>query len=140
MFKYSKIVFIIIFLFTILGCSNSDKTTIKKEAVEEISIEKNQSIEETVLQEMGFEFKDKKIIIDFNKTNNFFLSIGEKLDEKAKNIEKKIENADINITRDAGVVVTDERVSIDLNSTKNLLNDISKLFEGIILDINRTIN
>jgi hypothetical protein len=140
MFKYSKTVFIVIFLFILFGCSNSDKTTRKKEAVEEVSIEKNQSIEETVLQEMGFEFKDKKIIIDFNKTNNFFLSIGEKLDEKAKNIEKKIENADINITRDAGVVVTDERVSIDLNSTKNLLNDISKLFEGVILDINRTIN
>ncbi|NEW60624.1 hypothetical protein GSY74_04950 [Sulfurovum sp. bin170] len=140
MFKYIKIYLSVIFLFMVLSCSNSDETTTKEVITEKISIEKNQTIEETVLQEMGFNFENEKIIIDFNKTNNFFLNMEKKLDEKAKEIEKKIQSADINVTRDVGVVITDEKLSIDLNSTKNLLNDISELFEEIILDINRTIN
>ena len=63
-----------------------------------------------------------------------------KLDEKAKEIETKIESADINMSRDTGIVITEDKFSIDLNSSKNLLNDISNLFKGIISDINRTIN
>jgi len=142
MFFNTKIVSVAVFLFMMLSCSNSDRSTIKGEvegSKNEI-IEKKQTVEETFLQEIGFDFKGDKVIIDFNKTNNFFLSVERKLDEKAKEIEKKIQNRDINVTRDSGVVVSEDRVSIDLNSTKNLLNDIFKLFEDIILDINRTIN
>ena len=140
MFKYIKIYSIIVFLFITLGCSSSDESTIKKEVKEKVSIEKSQTIEETVLQEMGFDFRGEKLIIDFNKTNNFFFNMEKRLDEKAEEIEKKIKSADINLTRDSGVVFTEDKFTVDLNSSKNLLNDISKLFEEIILDINRTIN
>jgi hypothetical protein len=140
MFKKIKTILIYVLLFIFSACSDTDKSPIKEEVKEKTTIEKKQTIEETLLQEMGFAFKDEKIIIDFNKTNNFFLNMEKKLDEKANEIEKKIQNADINLTRDSGVVVTDDKFSIDLNSSKHLLNDISELFEEIILDINRTIN
>ena len=144
MLKYFKISLIYIVMFFMLSCSNSgDITTIENSNIQKkelISKEKNITLKETLMSEMGFDFGNEKIIIDINKTNNFFLHIGKKIEDKAKEIEKKILNADINITRDGGVVVTDEKISIDLNDTKNLLNDISQLFEAIILDINRSIN
>jgi hypothetical protein len=127
-----------------LSCSNSgDSTTIEKSNIKEkklISKEKNQTTEETIMSEMGFDFGDEKIIIDINKTNDFFSTMKKRMEDKVKEIENKIIKADINITRDGGFVVKDEKISIDLNHTKNLLNDISELFEEIILDINRTIN
>jgi hypothetical protein len=128
----------------ILGCSNSEENTTveapkeKKTIEKKVTIEKKATIEETVLQEMGFNLEDEKIIIDFNKTNNFFLNIEKRLEQKAEEIETKIQNAEINITK--GVEITDEKVSIDLNSTKNVLNELSELFQDIILDIIRTIN
>jgi hypothetical protein len=127
-----------------LSCSNSgDSTTIEKSNIKEkklISKEKNQTTEETIMSEMGFDFGDEKIIIDINKTNDFFSTMKKRMEDKVKEIENKIIKADINITRDGGFVVKDEKISIDLNHTKNLLNDISELFKEIILDINRTIN
>ena len=140
MFKYIKLSFIIIILFTILGCSDSDESTINKEINKKISVEKNKTKEETLLQEIGFEIQGKKIIIDLNKTNNFFSIVEKKIDKKAKEIETKIKKADINITRDSGIIITENRFSVDLNSSKSLLNDISNLFEEIILDINKSIN
>jgi len=140
MFKYIKLSFIIIILFTILGCSDSDESTINKEINKKISVEKNKTKEETLLQEIGFEIQGKKIIIDLNKTNNFFSIVEKKIDKKAKEIETKIKKADINITRDSGVIITENRFSVDLNNSKSLLNDISNLFEEIILDINKSIN
>jgi len=140
MFKYIKVYTATVFLFILFGCSNSDKSTINRANSEKNLTKNNQTIEETLFQEMGFNFKEEKIIIDLNKTNNFFSNMEKKFDEKAKEIESKIENADINITRDSGVAITDEKFSIDLNSSKNLLNDISGLFREIISDINRTIN
>lgn len=140
MFKYIKLSFIVIILFTILGCSDSDESTINKEINKKISVEKNKTKEETLLQEIGFEIQGKKIIIDLNKTNNFFSIVEKKIDKKAKEIETKIKKADINITRDSGVIITENRFSVDLNNSKSLLNDISNLFEEIILDINKSIN
>jgi hypothetical protein len=139
-------------LFIFLGCSNgnnsstddSNKTELIKRDLKQKSIEKNKSneinrtIEETFLNEMGFDFKNQKIIIDLNKTKNFFSKMENKMEEKVKEVENKIKNSDINITRDAGVVVSKERVNIDLNRTKNLVNSISGLFKDIILDINKS--
>ncbi len=140
MLRYIKIVSIIVIYIVLFGCSNEDKNSVKEEFSQKLSIDKNQTIEETIFQKMGLEFKNERITIDLNKTNNFFSNMEKRVDEKAKDIEKKIQNIDINITRDTGVEISDDRVSIDLNSTKNLLNDISDLFGDIISDINRTIN
>ncbi len=131
-------------LFILFGCANSNnnhidednKTKLIKTDLINKKIDKNstkETIEETFLNEMGFNFKNEKIIIDLNKTKSFFSKITNKMEEKVKEIE------DINISKESGVVVTEDKVDIDLNSTKNLLNSISSLFKNIILDINSTL-
>ncbi len=131
-------------LFILLGCANSNnnhidednKTKLIKTELINKKIDKNstkETIEETFLNEMGFNFKNEKIIIDLNKTKSLFSKITNKMEEKVKEIE------DINISKESGVVVTEDKVDIDLNSTKNLLNSISSLFKNIISDINSTL-
>ena len=93
--------------------------------------------EEDILNQFGFEFKDQKIIIDTNKTTHFFKKLEEKMERKAREIEKRIENSDINITEDcAGVTINSDSISIDLNKTKGMFEKINILMKDILLDIN----
>ncbi|MCK5854566.1 MAG: hypothetical protein KAG56_05045 [Sulfurovaceae bacterium] len=108
-------------------------------------VEQNRSthkIEKSIFQEMGIEFSDEKLIIDINKTNNFFGTLENRLERQAKEfeheIEKKIEQIDINISRDLGINIQEEEIKIDLNKTKNMLDNISHIFETILFESNST--
>ncbi len=124
-----------------LGCSNSNKNSLnennKTKLIKTDTIkakkEQNSTIEESFLNEMGFNFKNQKIIIDLNKTKSFFSKIRNNIEKKVNEIE------DINLSRESGVILTKDKLDIDLNSTKNLLNNISGLFKNIISDINKTL-
>jgi len=113
--------------------------TIKNVPEHNISVSKR---EKTILQEMGIEFNDNKLIIDINKTNNFFGTLENRIEKQAKNFEqkvnKKIEKIDINMTRDIGIDIKDEEINIDLNKTKNMLDNISHIFETILFESNST--
>jgi len=113
--------------------------TIKNVSEHNISVSKR---EKTILQEMGIEFNDNKLIIDINKTNNFFGTLENRIEKQAKNFEqkvnKKIEKIDINMTRDIGIDIKDEEINIDLNKTKNMLDNISHIFETILFESNST--
>ena len=138
MFKLTKLLTITALISMLLGCSEAEKKEINTtKPVQKVTTKKS---DETLLNEMGFDFKDEKIIIDLNKSSNFFSRMEKRMEEKAKEIENKIKNSDINVSRDSGVEITDDKLSIDLNQTKTLLDSFSKLFEDIILDINKTIN
>jgi len=141
MLRKTKLLPIFGLLLIFLGCSNSNnsstddnnKTKLIKTYIIKKNMDKNRTIEETFLNEMGFNFKNQKIIIDLNKTKNFFSKMRNKMKEKVKQIE------DINVSKNSGIIVTENKVDIDLNSTKNLLNSISTLFKDIVSDINSTI-
>ena len=96
--------------------------------------------EQDLLGELGFDFKDDKIIIDINKTSNFFAQIEAEMEMKAKEIESKIVNADINITQGMGIELEGDQIGIDLNKTQNMLQQINVLMKDIFLDINRSKN
>ena len=111
----------------------------KKEAEQNLSIVKQKK---TIFQEMGIEFSDEKLIIDINKTNNFFGTLEKRLERHAKEfgqkVENKIEKIDINITRDMGIEVKQEEINIDLNKTKKMLDNISHIFESLLFESNST--
>ena len=111
----------------------------KKEAEQNLSTSKTKK---TMLEEMGIEFSDEKLIIDINKTNNFFGTLERRLERQAKKfeqeVEKKIEQIDINISRDLGINIEEEEIKIDLNKTKNMLDNISHIFETILFESNST--
>jgi len=131
---------IIIFLLPfIVACVNSEEQveTVKIEKpVEAKPIEKKP--EADMLNRLGFEFKDEKIILDINKTSHFFEMLEIQMENKAKEIEDKIMKADINMTEGMGVHIEGDEIGIDLNKTKNMLQEINILMKDIFLDINST--
>jgi len=87
MFKIINLVVFIGILF-IIDCSNSDNNIIHE--INKTVVEKNSSKKETILNEMGFDFKNDKIIIDLNKSTNFFSKMEKKINEKSKEIENDV--------------------------------------------------
>ncbi len=132
------------FLVTLmLGCQSQEHATslstqehpIKKSKPLS-SKEQNLSKERDLLGEMGFYLEQEKIIIDLNQTNLFFRGLEKEAKAKAQALEDAL--AEINITRDAGILVEKSKLSLDLNQTKQLLNNISHIFENTLFDQNRS--
>ena len=136
MFKKVKLIMIFGIL-SIIGCSNNSNNT---KEINRTVVERNSSHEETILNEMGFNFKDNKIIIDLNKSTNFFSKIEKKINEKSKEIENKIRGIESNISKNSGIIVREDKVNIDLNKTKSLLDNLSGMFRDIVKDINTSFN
>jgi hypothetical protein len=108
---------------------------VKKEEISELNLsKKDEKVEKDLLNRLGFEFKDEKIIIDINKTSNFFSEIEREMERKAKEIESKIAQSDINVSE--GIVINGDQVGIDLNRTTNMLQQINILMKDILLDVN----
>ncbi len=131
----------IFYMVFLLGCQSeevtllADQNSTKIKKVEKV-LEQEGDNGNDLLREMGLIFEKEKIIIDLNRTDNFFLDLEKRADEKAKSIEKELE--EINISRDAGILIEETKLSIDLNKTKNLLDNLSHLFETILFDANST--
>ncbi len=112
---------------------------VEKKQVEEQNISTPSKKQKSVFQEMGIEFSGDKIIIDINKTDNFFGTLDKRIEKKIeKEIKHKIEKIDINISRDAGINIDDKEINIDLNKTKNMLDNISHIFESVLFESNST--
>jgi len=128
---------IFIVLLLLIGCQG-DENLIKEKSNKSELTEKEATTKQdkndtsSLLNELGLSFEQDKIIIDINKTGQFFETL-------EGSLEEKIANVDLNITRDAGIIISDDKVSVDLNKTKKLLDNVSSFFETVINDINRSI-
>jgi len=97
----------------------------------------NEEKENNLLKELGFEIKDEKIIIDMNKTNNFFEQLNSQMEQKSKEIGEKLERAELNLTEESiGIIIEGDQIGIDLNKTKNMIKGINILIKEILLDVN----
>ncbi len=134
----------VLLLLSLVGCDDKKEGStleVEKNITEKIEIKKvDATKEKDLLEDLGFDFKDDKIIIDINKTTNFFTQLEAKISTKAKEIESKIDNADINITEGMGIKVEGNQVGVDLNKTQNMLQQINVLMKDIFLDINNSKN
>ena len=93
-----------------------------------------------LLKSMGFDFNGEKVLIDINKTTHFFEKMEIEMHGRAEELERKIEKADINFTQGIGIDITEDRIGIDLNQTRNMLQQLNSLVKDIVLDINNTMN
>lgn len=93
-----------------------------------------------LLKKMGFDFNGEKVTIDMNKTTQFFERMEIEMHGKADELERKIGQADINFTKGIGIDITEDRIGIDLNQTRNMLQQLNSLVKDIVLDINSTMN
>ena len=129
-----------IYLFSLLLFFTScEDSVVTKESVKEQNISTPHQRKKSVFEEMGIEFNGDKLIIDINKTNNFFGTLDKRIEKEIKKeIEQKIDKIDINISRDVGINIEEEEINIDLNKTKNMLDNISHIFESILFESNST--
>ena len=101
-----------------------------------LSSDLNVTEKEDVLLNLGLDIKDQKISLDLNKTGNFLKKIEIEMHGKADEIQHKIQEVDINFTRDIGIDFRDEKLEIDFNKTKNMFQQINILVKEVLLDKN----
>ena len=136
----SLITFSTLFL---VSCDQKEETTVKEESVvaekaepTEVNISKKER--DDLLHQLGFDFKDEKITIDLNKSTNFFMQLEAEMEKKAKEIETKIANSELNMSENMGIELEGDQIGIDLNKSKNMFQQINILMKDIFLDINST--
>ena len=131
----------LLIFFTACGDTSIDsiKEEKKKENLTPQEPEKEKS-SNNLLKEMGFDLSEKKVAIDINKTNHFFEQLEIEMHGKVDEIERKIDNAEINFTKGIGIEITEDKIDIDLNKTRNMLQEINLLMKDIFLDTNHTID
>jgi len=130
---YYKLLTFVLFSLLLTACSEEKPVTNPEMNVSN-SIPNTTLKEDKILNEMGFDFKDNKLTIDINKSNEFFTNMQKQLEKKTLEIEQKIKNSDINFSKGMGVDVTDETINIDLNETKKMLHQMNILMKEIFLD------
>jgi len=143
--KYILLFTSLLIFFT--ACENEDVDSKKELIAEEKKVEaltpkeaKKPTTPNDLLKEMGFDLSEKRVAIDINKTSHFFEQLEIEMHGKADEIERKIENAEINFTKGIGIEVSKDKIGIDLNKTRNMLQEINILMKDILLDGNHTIH
>jgi len=122
------------------GVVSSPKETLEKEKIEVKTEPKKAKEADDLLKKLGFDLSEEKVLIDINKTTHFFEQLEIEMHGKVDEIEKKIDNAEINFTKGIGIEITGNKIGIDLNKTRNMLQEINILMKDILLDGNHTIN
>lgn len=130
-------------LFTLSGCQDNQaehdakvaaqakaelRAELKKEQ-EELSRKHAEALQkDNKLAHIGISTTDGKLIIDTNKTKNYFRKLAENLKTHADKFAKDFNEGKIN-DPEAGVVVTDTQINIDLNKTKSFLDTWGKTIQ-----------
>jgi len=80
------------------------------------------------LHKMGITMEDGTIIIDTNKTKDFFRGMNQKMEAQMKKLSDDMEKGVVE-TKEAGIEVNDQYIHIDLNKTQDLLSEWGKKIE-----------
>jgi len=93
--------------------------------------------EPSVMSRMGITMQDGKIIIDTNKTIEFFSIFQEKLDNTSRELDRELKEGNLTITVPMGVEVTSEKVSIDLNKSKSFFDSWGEKMVGFAKEFDK---
>lgn len=103
----------------------------KEEALrkEQVEAQKNDK-----LSKIGISTTDGKIVIDTNKTKNFFKEFGNRFKEKVEKLSDDLEKGIIQ-DKNAGIEIDDQHINIDLNKTKSFLEGWGKRMQEFVKDM-----
>ncbi len=142
-----KILILLFILFTLSGCNNAQenqtehdakvaaqakaelRAELKKEQEEKAKKHEAETNKNSKLAHMGITTDNGKLIIDTNKTKDFFQQMAANLKVHADKFAKDMERGIIN-DKEAGIEVNETHINIDLNKTKSFLDTWSKTIEG----------
>ena len=137
----------LVFLLSLLGCQDNKESQAehdakiiaqaKAEVRAEIKAkqEKEDKKRESELQKdnklnrIGITTNNGKLIIDTNKTKNFFQKLALTIKSHAEKFSKDMEKGVID-NKEAGIEVDNKHINIDLNKTKSFLDRWGKIIEG----------
>lgn len=149
--------FTLILLFSLTGCQDKEQQAkhdakvaqqAKKELLAEIKAKEEariKAIEEAQkdsrLSKAGITIDDGKIIIDTNKTKDFFENMAQNIDTKFKKVTIDIKKGMLD-DDEMGISIDEGHINIDLNKTKGFfetlgkkIQDFMKEFDAMIKEI-----
>jgi len=96
-----------------------------KRAAEEARLAEERAKNPSMMNKMGVTMQDGKLIIDTNKTKEFFGTLEKNLD----GIDRELQKGNLTVMKPAGIEVTQEKVSVDLNKSKSFFDSWGKQME-----------
>ena len=143
-----QLLIILALLFSFSGCQDAKEkqaqhdTQVAQQAKAELLAElkakevekKRKALEtqkESKLSKIGITTEDGKIIIDTNKTKDFFKNITTKMKNKMEKLSNDLEQGMIR-DKNAGIEVDETHINIDLNKTKSFLDNWGKKMQGFV--------
>ncbi|MDD5359924.1 MAG: hypothetical protein PHI02_06625 [Sulfurovaceae bacterium] len=89
-----------------------------------------------MLSDIGIEVSNDKIAIDTAKTKEFFGNIQQHIQDTAQNIGEHIEKG----TQNAGIKVDDEHIEVDLQQTKNFIEEMGEKIEHFLAHLEHSVD
>jgi len=105
------------------------RAELKKEQEEKAKQREVELAKHNKLAHMGITTDNGKLIIDTNKTKDFFQQMAANIKTHADKFAKDMEKGIID-DKEAGIEVNETHINIDLNKTKSFLDTWSKTIEG----------
>ena len=93
----------------------------------------NPTIKETKqpFNKIGLTINKDMIILDTNKTTNFFQNLTLSLESKFKQIQKELQST-IKDPKKIGIDINNEHINIDINTSSNYLKELEKKMQGFV--------
>jgi len=80
---------------------------------------------------IGITVDQNHIIIDTRQTQRFLESLTQKIDQNFKQIEQGLRKEKLQSPNDTGIVITNDRIEVDLNKTENFVNKWMRSMEAV---------
>lgn len=141
------LLFTLILLFSLTGCQDKEQQAehdakvaqqakaellAELRAEEEARIKANKEAQKnTKLSNAGITIDDGKIIIDTNKTKDFFENMAQNIDTKFKQITIDIEKGTLD-DDEMGISIDKEHINIDLNKTKGFFDTLGTKIQDFL--------
>lgn len=135
----------LILLLSFTGCENKEQKA-KKQAEHDAKIAQQARAEllaeleakkdlpdnnASKLHKMGITMEDGTIIIDTNKTKDFFREMNQKMGAQMKKLSDDMEKGIVE-TKEAGIEINEQYIHIDLNKTEDLLIEWGKKIQDFM--------
>jgi len=101
--------------------AQKERAIAEQEAKEAVARAKEPSL----MNSLGVSMNDGKFIIDTNKTKKFFGDLHKNL----TTVDRELKEGNLTITKNAGVEITKDSMSIDFNKTGTFLESLGKKME-----------
>lgn len=128
----------LILLLSVTGCENQEQQAehdariaqqARAELLAELQAKKDLTEDNaSKLHKMGITMEDGTIIIDTNKTKDFFREMNQKMGVQMKKLSDDMEKGVVE-TKEAGIEINEQYIHIDLNKTQDLLTEWGKRIE-----------